>query len=251
MSHISGNHLHEGDCLDLLDSLGDASVDLIVTDPPYGVSYRSNRQRVDRKKSVKENQSVVCRNHFFDQIANDDSIPTEWLEGAYRVLKPDSALYAFVHWTKWTEMVIAASNYGFQVKNMIVLNKSNHGMGDLKGSYAPKHELLMFAVKGRHVCRWPNGRQSDVWSVPVKFSGGHRFHPNEKPLSWLEPAILNSSDEGAVVLDPFMGSGSTGVACAKMNRKFIGAEMDSSYAAIAKERIENQMRAMKGTIDWE
>lgn len=218
------------DCNIALKTIDDDTIDLVVTDPPYGISFRSNRQRVDRKVSVEENQSIVVRPHYFNKIHNDNGISDlSWLTECFRVLKDKSALYVFAHWSHWGKLERDVAAAGFQIKNMIVLNKSNHGMGDLKGSYAPKHELMLFATKGRHVLRFPNGRGKDVWDVPVLFSGSHKCHPNQKPLSWVIPPILNSSDEDQVVLDPFMGSGTTGVCCMNSRRHFIGIEKDEEY----------------------
>ena len=100
--------------------------------------------------------------------------------------------------------------FGFSIKGMIVIHKSRHGMGCTATSFAPKHELLMFATKGRHeLCR-PNGRQPDVWLMPVH--AGNRDHPAQKPLARHEPAIAGSSAPGDLVLDPFCGVGSALVA---------------------------------------
>jgi site-specific DNA-methyltransferase (adenine-specific) len=162
---------------------------------------------------------------------------TEWISEAYRVLKESSALYVFSHWSKWDILYNSVLNAGFNVKNMIVLNKSNHGAGDLFGSFSPKHELILFATKGRHELRFPEGRIDDIWNVPVKFSGSKRFHPNEKPVSWILPAILNSSDKEQVILDPFLGSGTTGIAAIGCGRQFIGVEKDQTYFDIAQKRI--------------
>jgi site-specific DNA-methyltransferase (adenine-specific) len=214
----------------------DESVDLVVTDPPYGINYISGAQGVDRKHRNATNETVVVREKFFTEIANDSLVPTEWLKDAYRVLKNGSAIYIFAHWSKWSELESAVKIHGFTVKNMIVLNKSNHGMGDLKGSYAPKHELLLFATKGKHVLRFPP-RQKDVWDVPVKFSGAHRLHPNEKPLKWMVPAILASSDVGQIVLDPFCGSGSTLEAAKENGRDFIGFDIDPKWVEVTKTRL--------------
>lgn len=240
-----------GDSSVLLKDIPDDSIDLILTDPPYGINYRSNRQRVDRRKSVAENQSVVVRQHYFSSIENDS--PTAdigWIKEAYRVLRNNCAIYVFTHWSRWSEVERAISDNGFTVKNMIVLNKSNHGMGDLSGSYAPKHELLLFAAKGRHVMRFPNGRLTDIWNVPVIFSGAKRLHPNEKPVSWLLPAIQNSTDEGKIVLDPFMGSGSTGIASIRSGMHFIGMEMDAGYFESASTRITEALNKT-GVFDEE
>jgi site-specific DNA-methyltransferase (adenine-specific) len=203
---------------------------------------------VDRIKSVKGEGSVTIRDHYFESIEEDHKFLTDWLGEAYRILKDNSAIYVFAHWSKWNELLVATEGAGFQVKNMIVLNKSNHGMGDLKGSYAPKHELLMFATKGRHILRFPKGRIDDIWNVPVKFSGAKRFHPNEKPLSWICPAVENSSGEGDIILDPFMGSGTTGVASIEMGRRFVGIEKDKEYYDIAGERVKSALEKQDGEI---
>lgn len=233
--------LYQSDSTFLLKWLTPHSVDLIITDPPYGIAFRSNRQRVDRKKSVNGEGSVIIRDHYFSEIENDETSSLGWLVDGYRVLKDGGAMYVFAHWTKWKELQSAAEQAGFSVKNMIVLNKSNHGMGDLKGSFAPRHELMLFATKGRHELRFPQGRIDDIWSVPVKFSGSRRFHPNEKPLTWVIPAIENSSDVGNVILDPFMGSGTTGVAAVSMDRKFIGCEKDKDYFETSKLRFDKAL----------
>jgi site-specific DNA-methyltransferase (adenine-specific) len=168
-------------------------------------------------------------------------LPTDWLVEAYRVLKDNAAIYIFAHWSKWGELQSAAQVAGFIVKNMIVLDKSNHGMGATTLQYAPKHELVLFASKGKHILLNPDGRKPDVWNVPVKFSGSHKFHPNEKPASWIHYAIINSSIEDQVILDPFMGSGSFGIASIKSKRQFIGIESNVQYFDIAKARIDAAM----------
>ena len=121
----------------------------------------------------------------------------------------------------------------FKIKNILIWEKNNTSMGDLKGSYAPKYEMIIFAHKGRKLL---NGfRYADI----IKASRtGNKNHPTEKPVDLLETFIKNSSDESSVVFDGFMGSGSTGVACVNTNRHFIGIELDEGYFNIAKERIE-------------
>ena len=139
------------DCVELMREIPEGAVDLIVTDPPYGISYKSNRQGVDRKISISERRDILVRESYFPKIQNDGEVYLDWLPEAFRVLKDGSALYVFCHWTKWSLLSDAVLFAGFHIKNMIILNKSNHGMGDLKGSYAPKYELLLFATKGRHI----------------------------------------------------------------------------------------------------
>lgn len=106
-------------------------------------------------------------------------------------------------------------------------------MGDLKASYAPKHEFVLYGNKGR---RFLEGfRHCDI--VKAKRTG-NKLHPTQKPVQLLEFFIKNSSKEGDIIIDPFMGSGSTGIACLNTNRKFIGIELDNNYFEVAKRRIE-------------
>lgn len=224
-----------GDCLEVMKDIPDGSIDLVLTDPPYGINYKSNLQTGDRRSGT---QIQVRPDNYFEEIQNDKSFPTKWLSVCYDKLKDTCALYIFLHWSKWSELEQSVQAAGFKVKNMIVINKSNHGMGDLRGNYAPKHELVLFATKGRHILNNLGGRKKNVMDLPVKYSGSYHHHPNEKPLSWVEPFIQESSSENNVILDPFMGSGTTGVACKNLNRNFIGIELDLKYFEIAKKRIE-------------
>lgn len=220
---------------EIIKNYEDNSIDLIVTDIPYGINYKSNKQNCDTRR---EKTRYKDRPEYFGKIAGDLQIPVSWLRDAFRILKNNTAIYIFCHWSKWHILHPEVKKAGFKVKNMIVMNKSNHGMGDLKGSYAPKHELLLFATKGKHFLDFPIKRMNDIWDVPVAYSGAKRFHPNEKPISWLVPCIENSSKIGDITLDPFAGSGSTGVACKKLGRRYILIDVDDNYCKIAEERLK-------------
>lgn len=211
--------LFHGDCLKLMKDIPDGSVDLVLTDPPYGMAFKSN-----------------YRKEKYNEIQNDKSL--EWLERyiseCYRVLKNNSAIYCFCSWHN-VDVFKQAIEKKFKVKNILIWEKNNTSMGDLKGSYAPKYEMIIFAHKGRKLL---NGfRYADIIKANRT---GNKLHPTEKPVDLLELLIKNSSDEGAVAFDGFMGSGSTGVACVNTNRRFIGIELDENYFNIAKERIGNR-----------
>jgi site-specific DNA-methyltransferase (adenine-specific) len=238
------NKILFGDCLPILQSIPSNVIDLIVTDPPYGINYKSGKQNYDTRK---EQPNIKDRPEYFDGIIGDNTFPIEWIKEAYRILKEHSAVYVFCHRKTYSQAEQEILFAGFDIKNCIILNKSNHGMGDLKGSYAPKYEMLIFAVKGRHILSFPNGREKDIWNVKVKYSGSYRFHPNEKPISWILPAIINSSNENDIVLDPFIGSGSTAIACMQTNRNFIGIEKDEKYWEIANQRIVDDNKETDST----
>ena len=213
--------LLHGDCLQLMKDIPDGSVDLVLTDPPYGMAFKSN-----------------YRKEKYNEIQNDKSL--EWLERyiseCYRVLKNNSAIYCFCSWHN-VDVFKQAIEKKFKVKNILIWEKNNTSMGDLKGSYAPKYEMIIFAHKGRKLL---NGfRYADI----IKASRtGNKNHPTEKPVDLLETIIKNSSDENSVVFDGFMGSGSTGVACVNTNRNFIGIEKEKKYFDIAVGRIDAAQR---------
>ena len=209
--------LWHGDCLELMKNIPDGSVDLVLTDPPYGMGFKSN-----------------YRKEKYNEIRNDKSL--EWLERyiseCCRVLKNNSAIYCFCSWHN-VDVFKQAIEKKFKIKNILIWEKNNTSMGDLKGSYAPKYEMIIFAHKGRKLL---NGfRYADIIKANRT---GNKNHPTEKPVDLLETFIKNSSGENEVVFDGFMGSGSTGVACVNTNRRFIGIELDDGYFNIAKKRIE-------------
>lgn len=209
--------LRLGDCLELMKDIPDGSVDLVLTDPPYGMNFQSN-----------------YREKKYSKIENDTCL--DWLDAflqeCWRVLKPNSAIYLFCSWHK-VDVFKKAAEKLFKIKNILIWEKNNTSMGDLKGSYSPKYEMIIFAHKGRRVL---NGfRYPDVLTAKRT---GNKLHPTQKPVELLEIFVNSSSNDGETVLDTFMGSGSTGVACVNTNRNFIGIELDEGYFEIAKRRIE-------------
>ena len=215
--------LYQGDCLEIMGGIKDKSVDLIVTDPPYLMDYQSNR----RKKEDR-----------FDKIKNDKGnymLIQDYLEECHRIMKDNTAIYCFCSWHNIDFFKNEFEKY-FKLKNILVWNKNNHGTGDLKGSYAPKHEFILFGHKGRTLLR--EKRIADVIDCP-KISSNKLTHPTEKPQDLLEIFIKQSSDVGSIIFDGFMGTGSCGIVAKKLNRNFIGIELDEKYFNIAKNRLEN------------
>ena len=217
------------DCRTWLGAQDENSVDLYVTDPPYGLDYESD---------------------VFGTIEGDKELPTYWIEDAYRTLKPGRAMYVYCHWKTWSKLEAAVKAAGFVVKNMIVLRKSNHGRGDLEGQYAPKHELLMFATKGRHILRFPYKRSNDVLDVPwFSSQDPTRKHATEKPLSWYTQPIINSSEPGDTVVDLFAGSGSCGEEALRNKRKTIVMDLDIGYIPGMIKRLETASEATQHAMD--
>ena len=210
-------NIKQGDCLELMKDIPDGSVDMILTDPPYGMSFQSGHRTI-RHEKIKGDHSLHWLDDFVDEI--------------FRVSKYNTAHYMFCSFHH-IDIFKQAIQKRFTVKNIITWVKNNTSMGDLKGDFAPKTEFIIFFHKGRRLI---NGkRDSNVFEYKKT---RNELHPTQKPVDMIEYMLSKFSNEYDVVLDPFMGSGSTGVACQNTNRNFIGFELDETYFNIAKERLQ-------------
>lgn len=213
-------NLMHGDCLELMKTIPDKSVDMVLTDPPYGMDLTPQR------KSGK---------FYGDKIKNDDNLL--WVDSffheLFRVTKNNTGSFVFCNHHCVADFINGAKKAGFDIKNIIVWDKGHFGMG---GNWRPVHEMIILITKGRFVCKSKNLRNI------ISFKKVHHsksIHPTQKPVDLIEHLIIEADYNPDVILDPFMGSGSTGVACLNANRKFIGIEMDDKYFEIAKGRINN------------
>lgn len=213
----------QGDCLEVMKGMADKSVDLVLTDPPYGMEYRSNHRKVKHKA-----------------ISNDDTL--NWLETAvsevFRVLKDNSHAYFFCsfHNIDIFKQELAKK---FEVKNMLIWEKNNTGMGDLEGDYAPQYELILFCVKGRK--KLNGSRDSNILKYKKT---GNNLHPTEKPLDLISYLIEKSSNEDDLILDPFAGSCTTLLACKQLKRRCISIEKEADYVRICNERLEKSANSL-------
>lgn len=218
--------LFQGDCIEIMDKLikEGVKVDAIITDPPYGISYQSSR-KIDKTKR-------------FPKILNDDKPYYDFISGASELLKDTSTLHIFTRWDVQQQFIDEMKKYGLKCKNVLIWDKVVHGMGDLKTAYGSRYESILFS-SGKNF-RFINKRPTDILRFQ-RCNPNTLKHPNEKPVSLLECIITDCVPEGGVVLDMFMGSGSTGVACQNLNRKFIGIEKEEKYFNIAVERLQKNL----------
>ena len=211
-----------------MKEMEDESVDLVITDPPYLINYRSNRRIKMEKFNYIEN----------DKDAND--LISKYIKECYRILKNNTAIYLFCSWHNVDFFKTEMEKY-FKLKNIIVWNKNNHGTGDLKGAYAPKHEFIIFGHKGRSLLR--EKRIPDIIEYP-KIPSKKLLHPTEKPVGLLEIFIRNSSDEGDYIFDGFAGSGVLGEAAENLGRNSIMVEKNNDYC----KTINDRMTALEGSL---
>lgn len=198
---------------------------MVLTDPPYGIDYQSNYKKDKSKLTPK--------------ILNDKKPFVEFIPMLKRIISPKGCVMVFTRWDVQQKFIDEMNKSGLRVKNVLIWDKTTHGMGDLKRSFASRYESVLFHSESRFY--FQGRRPQDI----VRFSkvpACKLTHPNEKPVDLLEDLICKCARRGATILDPFMGSGSTGVACVNTGRNFIGMELDPSYFEKARQRIKEAQK---------
>ena len=201
---IGDCRLIQADCLDVLPTLD--GVDAVIADPPYGMAFRSNHRKVryEALQNDKNNMMLTC---------------ACGLEACH-------SKYIFARWDALGDVP--------SPRSVITWIKNNWSMGDLNHEHARQSEIVLFYPGTDH--DFPSGRPTDVLDVR---RSGNTYHPTEKPVDLMRAIVKWTR---GTVCDPFMGSGTTGVACAKLGRRFIGIEIDPGYFDIACERIREAYR---------
>lgn len=215
---LNNGHFYNGDCLEVMHDIPSGSVDMICTDPPFGMDYQSNR------RIVKEQHAKIAGDKDLDWLP-------EFVRESHRVVADNTAHYFFCSFHKIDIFKQELERY-FKIKNLLVWEKSNHGTGDLKGDFAPKLEFCWFVHKGRALIR--GKRDPNIF----KFARTQNdLHPTQKPVELMEYLIEKFSDPGQLVLDPFAGSGTTAVAAERTGRRWICIERDPEYYLAACARV--------------
>lgn len=215
--------LYLGDCLEILPTL--PKVDAVITDPPYSSGGFN--------ESGKSGGSIGTRSD--ETIWMDNLSSRGYSRLIVRVLNSirfAEEFYAFTDWKMWQATCDCFEDSGIRVRNMLVWDKGQMGMGM---PWRNQHELVCYGRR-RNAKRLTGG----YGNVLKAARSGNDNHPTEKPAAVMEAILKNACD--GTVLDPFMGSGTTGVACANLGRKFIGIEIEPKYFDIACERITNAYR---------
>jgi len=249
------NQILPGDCIEVMNSLPEGSVDLIFADPPYNLQLKGDLHRPD-------NSRVNAVDDAWDQFASFaayDKFTQAWLGAARRLLKPDGAIWVIGSYHNIFRVGSALQNARFWILNDVIWRKTNP-MPNFRGKRLTNaHETLIWASRSeasKYTFNYEalkalnEGIQmrSD-WLLPIctgheriKNAQGNKAHPTQKPESLLHRALLATTNPGDVVLDPFFGTGTTGAVAKMLGRDFIGIERDATYRAVAAKRISKVRR---------
>ena len=240
-----------GDCIELMQSLPEASVDMVFADPPYNLQLGGELLRPDHSKV----DAVDDDWDKFSDFAGYDTFTRAWLVAARRLLKPDGTLWVIGSYHNIFRIGTALQDQGYWLLNDVIWRKTNP-MPNFRGKrFTNAHETMIWATKNpkqQYTFNYEAMKalndelqmRSD-WHLPI-CSGGERLkdeagakaHSTQKPESLLHRVILASTMAGDVVLDPFFGSGTTGAVAKRLGRRFIGIERDSNYVRLARARID-------------
>jgi len=230
--------LYLGDCLDVLRDLPDGSVDAVVTDPPYssGGLMRSDRMQSVEDKYVQSGTEIVRASFTGD---NRDGRAwcywvALWASEARRVVREGGYFLTFVDWRMLPTATDAIQAAGFVWRGIVAWDKGRGSRAPHKGYFRHQCEYVVWGTHGRLAPAEHAGPYDGCLSIPVDLKDKH--HITGKPTPLLE-RLVEIVPPGATVLDPFMGSGTTGVACVQTGRRFIGIEIEKQYYDIAERRI--------------
>ena len=234
-----------GDCLDLLKEVKDNSVDLILTDPPYNISKENdNRDRSKLNSAIMRRDKPI--NYDFGDWDNMErteflEFTRQWFELATSKLRNGGTIISFFNKEDISYFNWIGKDYDIRTRTIYTWHKTNPVPSFRKVNYLSACEFAYIGSKGDKAWTFNFGQQKDMhnfFETSNASAYGVSDHPTEKPLNMFEHLIQVHSNKGDTVLDPFMGSGTTGVACKDLDRNFIGFEKNEHYFDIAKQRIE-------------
>lgn len=224
------NKIINENAIEFMKALGNESIDLIVTDPPYKVTPKGCAGNSGGMMTTKETMKGKIFKH-------NDIKPIDYIPEFYRLLKDGSHCYIMTNHVNLQEMLNVATECGFHFIKSLVWNKGNKIMGRF---YMNQFEYILFFRKGKGKKINKCGT-ADILNVPnkkTKDENGKNLHDTEKPVELMKILVENSSQVGELVLDPFVGVGATAIACKELDRQYIGVELDEHYYNIAVNRVD-------------
>src|SRR3989339_1276232 len=249
--------LYLGNCLNILSEIPENSVDMVFADPPYLLSNGGFTVHAGRRVSV--NKGIWDKSNG---LKKDFEFHLEWIQAVRKVLKPHGTIWISGTYHSIYQCGFALQIAGFHVLNDIAWFKPNASPNLSCRFFTASHETLIWArkdKKGKHKFNYklmkdgdwqkdflkkPNTQMRSVWSIypPKKDEKKFGKHPTQKPIDLLVRVILASTDKGDLVLDPFTGSSTTGLAAVLNERKFIGIDLEKKYLALSVQRLEDLTR---------
>ena len=252
------NKNHEGDCIEIRRKIPKGKVQLILTDPPYNAS-NGGVNLPDNKTGG----AYYKVNEEWDKFGNYKDymqFTKRWLEEADKLLAPNGSIMVCGSLHNIGEVIVALKEREYKFINLITWKKTNPMPSITKRTLTHSTEFIVWFAKGKgwkfnykNMKKYSQGKQlRDVWefsicqgSERIKGKNGRAAHPTQKPLELFKRLVEMATDEGDIIIDPFMGSGTTAIAAMQLNRDWIGIDNNKGYIDLANKRIEKHKKNTK------
>lgn len=252
----------QGDCIEILKSLPENSIDLIFADPPYNMQTEGELLRTDGRQF----SGVTDKWDKFQSLKEYDDFCKKWLSECRRVLKNDGAIWVIGSFQNVYRLGYIMQDLGFWILNDVIWSKPN-AVPNFGGTrFQNSHETLLWCSKSKgskyhfnyKTMKYLNGNKQmkSVWDIGIcignerlKDENGDKVHSTQKPEKLLYNVILSSTEKGDLVLDPFFGTGTTGAIAKKLGRHFLGIEREDKYIKVAEKRIKNVQIESSNLVD--
>ncbi len=255
---IGINEIYNMDCIEGMKKIPDSSIDLVITDPPFAIEFKAKRSNYNRTQSrVLEGYQEIPKEKYYE-------FTLQWMKEVYRILKESGSMYVFSGWNNLRDILNALDEIGFITVNHIIwkyqfgvvtrrrfITSHYHCLYVCKNEQ--KRKFFPYARFGKSEKR-DTGRslhyedKEDVWYIKREYWNGDQKTPTKLPAELIRKILLYSSEEGDVILDPFLGSGQVAVVSKMMKRQYIGFEIVKEYYEFAKERLEKGIYRIKSEL---
>ncbi len=254
------NKIINMDCIKGMKCLKNGVVDLVITDPPFAINFKSKRENYNRKNSnVLKGYKEIEKDNYYN-------FTIQWMTEMKRVLKDSGSAYIFSGWNNLKDILIAIDELGFTTINHIIW-KYQFGV-ITKKKFVSSHYHCLYICKDKSKVKFflysrydkdqkdENGRslhykdKEDVWVINREYWNGDQKTPTKLPAELIKKILSYSSEEGDVVLDPFLGSGQVAVVSKMLKRKYIGFEIVKEYYQFIKERLEKNVYKIKSKEEF-
>jgi site-specific DNA-methyltransferase (adenine-specific) len=255
MEKIENNKIYNMDCIEGMKGIPDGTIDLVITDPPFAIEFKAKRNNYHRTASrVIEGYNEIPKEEYYD-------FTLKWMKEIHRVLKDSGSMYVFSGWNNLKDILIAIDELRFITVNHIIW-KYQFGVVT-KRKFVTSHYHCLYVCKDDEKRKFfPYSRygkeeddrdggslhykdKEDVWTIKREYWTGDQKTPTKLPAELVKKILMYSSEEGDIVLDPFLGSGQVAVVSKMLGRKYIGFEIVKEYYEFAKERLEKDVYRIK------
>jgi len=253
------NEIYNMDCIEGMKQIPGSNIDLVITDPPFAIEFKAKRSNYNRTQSnVLEGYQEIPKEKYYE-------FTLQWMEEVYRILKESGSMYVFSGWNNLKDILNALDEIGFITVNHIIW-KYQFGVVTQK-KFVTSHYHCLYVCKNEQKRKFfPYARfgksdrkdtggslhyqdKEDVWYIKREYWNGDQKTPTKLPAELIKKILLYSSEEGDVVLDPFLGSGQVAVVSKMLKRQYIGFEIVKEYYEFAKERLDKNIYRIKNELE--